>query len=333
MKFVSNLSHNEIITLQNMFKYHPSPQVKPRANSILLSGNNLSLQLIATILGICRQTVSTWLNSWETKGICGLYDEPGRGRKPTFSKDQDAEIIEQVQENPRSLNFVLAEIEKIYGVTITKATLKRLCKRAKLSWKRVRKSLTGKRNNDKFYAALEEINGLIDQANKGKHELYYFDESGFTLEPCVPYAWQPISETIKVPSSHSKRLNVLGFLKHTSSDFKSYVIEGSVTSDVVVAIFDEFANTITKKTIVVIDNASMHTSKTFLANVKKWEDKGLILQNIPPYSPELNKIEILWRKIKYEWLNFSAYKSFKSLKESLNHILSNIGSEYRIKFS
>ncbi|HIP82463.1 MAG TPA: IS630 family transposase, partial [Desulfocapsa sulfexigens] len=55
--------------------------------------------------------------------------------------------------------------------------------------------------------------------------------------------------------------------------------------------------------------------------------------NIPPYSPELNKIEILWRKIKYEWLNFSAYNSFKPLKDSLNYILSNIGQEYQIIFS
>jgi transposase len=51
--------------------------------------------------------------------------------------------------------------------------------------------------------------------------------------------------------------------------------------------------------------------------------QNLFLQNIPPYSPELNKIEILWRKIKYERLNFSAYESFAALKENLNHIFSN----------
>ncbi len=85
--------------------------------------------------------------------------------------------------------------------------------------------------------------------------------------------------------------------------------------------------------MVIIDNASMHTCKKFQKNVDKWKAKGLFIQNIPAYSPELNKIEILWRKIKYEWLDFSAYESFQSLKNALNNILANIGQDYHINFA
>ncbi len=216
---------------------------------------------------------------------------------------------------------VLAEIKKSYAIDMSKDTLKRLCRKSGLIWKRVRKSLCGKRDDEQFYAKLEEIGKLLERA-----------ESGFTLEPCVPYAWQPISETIKVPSSHSKRLNVLGFITH-SSVFDAYVIEGSVSAEVVIACIDNYVKTITLDTVLIIDNAPMHTSKAFLENVEKWEQLGLTILNIPAYSPELNKIEIVWRKIKYEWLDFSAYESFASLKESLNYILANIGKEYHVNFS
>jgi len=55
---------------------------------------------------------------------------------------------------------------------------------------------------------------------------------------------------------------------------------------------------------------------------------------LPVYSPELNLIEILWRKIKYEWLPFSAYKGMSWLRNSLNKILKDFGSEkYHIKFA
>jgi transposase len=54
---------------------------------------------------------------------------------------------------------------------------------------------------------------------------------------------------------------------------------------------------------------------------------------ISSYSPEFNLIEILWRKIKYEWMPFSAYDSFNSLKENLFDILANAGDKYTIKFS
>ncbi|WP_159086002.1 transposase [Flavobacterium faecale] len=53
---------------------------------------------------------------------------------------------------------------------------------------------------------------------------------------------------------------------------------------------------------------------------------------MPPYSPELNLIEILWRRIKYQWLDFDAYKSFENLKEKLNFVLTNFGIKYDIKF-
>ena len=37
----------------------------------------------------------------------------------------------------------------------------------------------------------------------------------------------------------------------------------------------------------------------------KWVKRGLIIKYLPPYSPELNLIEILWRFMKYDWLPFS----------------------------
>ncbi|MDR0969873.1 MAG: transposase [Lentimicrobiaceae bacterium] len=53
---------------------------------------------------------------------------------------------------------------------------------------------------------------------------------------------------------------------------------------------------------------------------------------MPPYSPELNKIEILWRFIKYKWLTFDAFTNFQNLKEHLDEVLNNIGGKYVIKF-
>ena len=163
-------------------------------------------------------------------------------------------------------------------------------------------------------------------------DLYYFDESGFTLTPCIPYAWQPIGQTIEVPSAKSKRLNVLGFM-NKACDFQSFVFEGSITTAVVVACINRFVATLKLPTYLVIDNAPIHTSAEFQENIETWKQQGLTIVPIAPYSPELNLIEILWRKIKYEWLPFSAYESFQSLEENLFDILANVGKTYRIEFA
>jgi transposase len=332
MQFVKVLSLAEIISLQWMAREHPLPWTRIRANSVLLSDKGMPVQSISSLHGVCRQTVSIWLKNWEINGICGLVDKAGRGRRKTLTTAEESEVIEIITATPRSLKQALAEIQNRWNIKLSIKTLKRCCKKAGLSWKRVRKSLRGKRDDEQFYAKLEEIKQILDQADNGDLNFYYFDESGFTLEPCIPYAWQFVGNQIEVPSSKSKRLNVLGFIDR-ECHFESYVFEGSVTTEVVVACFDKFVEKITKKTVVLIDNASMHTSNGFKENIEKWEAQGLIIQNIPAYSPELNKIEILWRKIKYEWLDFSAYESFTALKEALNNILANIGQEYCINFT
>lgn len=332
MKFIAPLNTTEIISLQRMNKKHPLAKPRIRASAILQSNEQIPLQRIAKVCGVCRQTASIWLTDWEAEGIEGLLDKTGRGRKKILSDEKEADVIQLVKVFPRSLKKVLSEIQSHMGIKLSISTLKALCRKANLSWKRVRKSLRGKRNEEDFRKALEEIKCLMEQADKEEIGFYYFDESGFTLEPCVPYAWQEKGKTIEIPSSKSNRLNVLGFIDRQCC-FESYIFEGSINSDVVIECFNAFAKKLDQKTVVVIDNASMHTSHAFLDNIDRWKEQNLYIQNIPPYSPELNKIEILWKKIKYEWLDFSAYKSFASLKEKLNHILANIGKDYHIQFT
>ena len=114
-----------------------------------------------------------------------------------------------------------------------------------------------------------------------------------------------------------------------------------MNAETVIAAFDKFAedyaysefNRTEKLCVVVLDNASMHRSKAFLDKVDDWLLKGILLHFIPPYSPELNLIEILWRKIKYEWLPLSAYQSFSVLKESVADVLERTGKEFLITFT
>jgi len=325
MKYVSALIKPEEITLQWMARQHPLQWTRIRAQAVLLSSNGCSLDTLSCTFGICRQTISIWLDNWEREGLCGLIDKPGRGRHKKIILEKEQEVIELITKSPRSLKTVLQEIHKLCGVEISLSTLKRICRKAGLIWKRVKKSLRGKRNDEEFYAALDQIKALLEQAGNGEIDFYYFDESGFSLEPCIPYAWQPVGKTIEVPSSKSKRLNVLGFLD-SQCNFESYVFEGSITSDVVIACFDSFAKGLTKKTVVLIDNAPMHTSNAFESKIADWALQGLNIQNIPAYSPELNKIEILWRKIKYEWLDFSAYLSFETLT-------TNISRQFKVNVS
>ena len=334
MLTVNPLSPQEIQTLEEMHKNHASHAPRIRAHAVLLSDTGFKLTELARIYNICRQTAATWLHAWKDGGICALFDKPRSGRPHILCNEAEVDAITRVNQSPRSLKKVLAELTARLDLTISPSlsTLKRVCKRAGLNWKRIRKSLRSKRDPDLFEQSRQQLVTLIEQSKQKEIDLFYFDESGFTLEPCVPYAWQPRGETIEVPCAKSKRLNVLGFVNRECS-FTSVVFEGSVTSAVVVASIDHFISTLQRQTTLVMDNASIHKSLEFQENIEHWQQLGLTIVNIAPYSPELNIIEIVWRKIKYEWIPFSAYESFQNLKESLFDILANIGKSYTVNFA
>ena len=158
------------------------------------------------------------------------------------------------------------------------------------------------------------------------------DEAGFTLEPCVPYAWQKVGETFELACASSQRQNVLGFLS-LRNKFHSLAFEGSIDTGVVIECFHLFSRQIEKPAIVMIDNAPIHTSEEFEDELDELGKKGVTMKLLPPYSPELKLIEILWRKIKYEWLPLDAYQNFKTMTQSLFEVLKGIGSKYRITFA
>jgi transposase len=199
-------------------------------------------------------------------------------------------------------------------------------------WKRIKKTTEKSPDPSKYRRSQQLIENFQSREDGGECDLWYFDGAGFCLEPCVPYAWQPIGDYIKVPtSSHSRRLNVLGFLKRDNR-IVPYMIEGSVDAKAIIESFDQFSKQIEKRSYVLIDNAPMHRSKAFIQQIPKWVKKGLIVKYLPPYSPELNLIEILWRFMKYYWLPFSAYASFQSLVAAVEALLNSFGTDYRIAF-
>ena len=173
---------------------------------------------------------------------------------------------------------------------------------------------------------------MREREKEVKLDMYYCDESGFSLESSVPYAWQKKGEEILLPAEMNRsRINVFGLLS-LKSGFQSYKTEERVNSEKWIQWIDNFSSKIKKETVLILDNSPIHKSKASRAKIEEWKTKGLFIYFLPTYSPELNLIEIVWRFIKYLWIPFSAYINFNSLKQALNEILNSINTKHHISF-
>ena len=209
--------------------------------------------------------------------------------------------------------------------------MRKIIKNLGFVWKRVRKSLKKRRDQKLFESAKKDIDKFLKQHKKGEISLHYFDGSHFSLTPTVPYAWQEPGNEIEILSQKGGQNNVLGLLT-PDCKFKSLIYESKVDTETIIEAFNIFFKYKRKdeKYVIVLDNAPTHKSDEFIEAMKKWEVQGIEFYFLPPYSPELNKIEILWRFIKYTWLPLEAYVDKNSLQEHLVEVLRNVGTKYRI---
>ncbi len=331
MIFIREINPLSSKLLERIYCQSRHHQVRQRAHCLILASQGVKTEELIKIFQVSYKTIYNWFNRWELEGMVGLYNKSGRGCKPRFNSEQKAKIREWAQHQPRQLKQVAQKIKEEWEITISTKTIKRILKTLSMSWHRMRRGVGGEPNPQQYQvkqAQLEEFQRLDEP---GEIDLYYLDETGFCLVPCVPYAWQNIGEYLALPSRRSRRLNVLGILNR-KNHLETYISSQSINSDVVIACIDSFFASVDKPTVIVVDQSSIHTSDAVLDKIEEWLERGITIFELPPYSPQLNIIEILWRFMKYQWIEIDAYKSWESFVASIEKILKEFGKSYVIDF-
>ncbi len=217
----------------------------------LLSSERFAVDAVASVCKADRDTVCSWLKAWETEGIRGLYDLPRSGAPPKLT-ESDIEIIGQfIKEYPNSPKIILAKSIEKTGKNFSMSSLKRIVSKLNMRWKRVRKTVGKVRNPEEFEKVRKKIENLKEQQEAGISDLYFSDQTGFSSGSFVPYAYQPVGETLRIPASGGGRLNVIGFYS-TDNRMESFCFGNTIHAGVISACFDEFSKTLLKKLMYLL---------------------------------------------------------------------------------
>lgn len=184
---------------------------------------------------------------------------------------------------------------------------------------------------EEYQQKLEQLQQLLQLAEDNFIDLFFADESGFSLAPNVPYAWQAPGEHEKIIPRRGNVLNVFGLMSKDNR-LMAFPKKGSIDAQFVVDSIDAFAERMLQPTVVVVDNAKIHTGEKMAAKIPGWEEQGLYIFRLPKYSPHLNLIETYWRKVKHEWVHPRDYANESTLAEALQEIFAGFGTAYTIDF-
>lgn len=115
MKFVSQLDPGVERQLEELVRTSQKHRVRQRAHAILLSARGYSIDVLADIFQLHRNTVSEWITLWQQHQFASLEDAPRSGRPQKLTEAEQQILLQAVENNPRRITEALAELKKRRG--------------------------------------------------------------------------------------------------------------------------------------------------------------------------------------------------------------------------
>ena len=167
---------------------------------------------------------------------------------------------------------------------------------------------------------------LLNKATAGKCQVYFVDAAHFERGSLLGYLWCFVAFVVATAAGR-QRYSVLGAVNAVCHRLIRETTAGTVTDETVARLLYKLRLAHPDEPIhVVLDNARyQHTS--FVRAVAKVYDIKLIY--LPPYSPNLNLIERVWKFVKKKALANKHFSDFRGFQEAINDVLNGLDTRFR----
>jgi len=294
--------------------------------ALWLKSQGLSHNEICRLTGISANTLRGYLREYQQGGIEALkqihfYQSQSELRQHTTT------IEEYFHEHPpSSVKEAMAKIEEQTGIKRSENRVRAFLKSIGMAPRKVGTIPAKADPEEQESFVKEELEPRLEEAKTGQRVVFFVDAAHFVLAPFLGILWSFTRLFIKAPSGR-KRFNVLGALN-------------AVTHELIIVTNDTYINAqsfcdllwcISRLDLgvpitLVLDNVRYQKCKLV------WElaeSLDIELLYLPPYSPNLNLIERLWKFVKKKCLYSKYYSEFKDFKKAISNCLNQTDTTYK----
>jgi len=146
--------------------------------------------------------------------------------------------------------------------------------------------------------------------------LFYLDESGFSPSLPTGYSWclPKQRKRVKYEYPQGRRVNALATYEPSARCLDAVPFERTLTSDDLLAYLRDRLPAADVPRVVVLDNAGIHRSNVVNAARAGLAKLGIYLYYLPAYSPELNRIEPVFKQVKHHDMPTRSFTSRADLR-------------------
>jgi transposase len=317
------LDSNQRKKIEKLRREERDSRIWRRLSAILWLAEGVTEEEVAARLSVTARQVRKWLKIFRSQGLEGLCQLHYQGRKARLDDTQIEELKQEIAKGQfRTALHIVDWISQRFGVRYSLSGVKELLKRIGVSY--------------------HKVTGFLWKADPIEQEewldAYRYDPVGpdirrYFVDACHPvwgvemvfYCWLLVGQRfhVKVGSGRA-RLNILGAYCPEDHEY----LDIRLTRDNING--EQFVNLLrvllerhpeTKLFILYLDNAKYYDAPV----VKKWlaRHPQFQLKFLPPYSPNLNLIERLWKLLRKEAFCRS-YDSFEDMQRGVSAVLDHL---------
>lgn len=322
---VVSLTEQERKDLVELGKQIKDVKTAIRVRVMLALDAGYSVTETAKLFLLDEDTVTRWKQKYEKRQFFSDWlGEEYHGYDGKLTKEQEEKVLKFVKVNiVTDCQEVVAFINKEFSVFYTITGVTKLLHRLKFVYKQV-VAIPGKLDEEKQQAFLTEYEQL--KADKEEGEIILFGDGVHpTHNIHKTKAWIQKGEEKQIKTNTGRaRLNINGVLELETLQATTYFSK-TINAQTTIEFFDEIQERYKEKQkiTIIVDNARYYKNKDVTAYLAS-PDCRITLIFLPPYSPNLNFIERLWKYMKKYIIGVTYREKFKQFEEDIHHFFDNI---------
>lgn len=312
-------------------KNEKSVKQKNRYDVVLLYMEGYSRKKISEILHIPLRTVSYHILSYEKGGMESLLIVKQPGAQKKLTDKQETELLSVIStQTPEEVGLgvfanwtaalACAFVKQKFGISYSSRGMLNLFDRLGLSYTRPTYTLdkADPKKQEQFRKTFETLKKLLEGDIT---TILFEDESMIRDYQAIMKTWFPKGKQRVIPTyGKHEGVKLVGFLDYETGhvyveEHKKY--DAEVFLQFLKNVLSQYPN---GKTVIILDNARIHHAKLLKEFLEENKD-CLELVYLPPYSPNLNKIEELWGWLKDSVINNVFFHSREEIQKAVQKFI------------
>ena len=321
-----DFTEQAIDEVYQQFMDHPSGVAKKKLHVVYLKALGFAHKDIERIARTSADSVTRYLKDYNEGGLTALG--VSRSHCPVSSLQPYQEQIKShfLKQPPHTVAEASHEIEVLTGIKLG-ASACRSFMRKRLDMKFRKMAVIPSKADPKKQAEFlsDQLEPVLEEEKQGKRKVYFVDAAHFVMGAFLGMLWC-FERLFLKSSSGRRRYNVLGAFSVKGTDLITVTNDAYINSDTIVDLLFKIKQQNPDIPLtLVMDNARYQRCNKV---TEQAEALGIDILFLPPYSPNLNLIERLWKFTKKKCLYNQYHETFCHFKTTIDECLEKVKSSF-----